>query len=415
MEEKKDLRTPETTDEVVEDTKAEQTSAELATKDKLTTLLAQYGVGDTALAVTKLDELGVECVADLAALSAEELVGVGLKLVKARKLLEALNSKAATAGGTSAARVSSVTTTSRAEQINTVVLPEPPNEESWLSSLRSGGVLKVGESTYLSAARAIIAAKLNVKDLIKRLCEEIEQTAVAQDEVVPQLYFDLRNRNLRRKYSEVFAVVGGASAITEAQRASTMRRIQERMVPALYRCHMAADAWLRTWIASTGPMMGAFAVGQQIGAPIGMSIPPAFNSMPDVAPIRDACDELRDAVNASLSGVGPAAVTAIACEYRDLQEILNNDSLPAYLGVATREQMLKKLDIGVGASLIRMERDLVRLLLAYASSDSQSPDQESSYYYACHMVGAQIPWNHLGIEAKQDTTEHISSVTGRNL
>ena len=91
MEEKKDLRTPETTDEVVEDTKAEQTSAELATKDKLTTLLAQYGVGDTALAVTKLDELGVECVADLAALSAEELVGVGLKLVKALKLLEALN------------------------------------------------------------------------------------------------------------------------------------------------------------------------------------------------------------------------------------------------------------------------------------------------------------------------------------
>ena len=94
--------------------------------DEVTLKLRDLGVSDDLIAKIKEDH-GVVTVADLSMLKESHFIASGLKTVQVQKLLGAFTPVATVVDPTSAFEV----------------LPSVPDDASWLSALRAGGVLKV--------------------------------------------------------------------------------------------------------------------------------------------------------------------------------------------------------------------------------------------------------------------------------
>ena len=97
------------------------------------------------------DELGVETLEDLASLEVSDLTGAGMKLAKARKLVAELKNASKPAPAVAAAETRAIQTQFEA------LLPPVPTDDSWLNALKTGGILKVDESSYIAAIRAALA------------------------------------------------------------------------------------------------------------------------------------------------------------------------------------------------------------------------------------------------------------------
>lgn len=391
-------------------------AAVAAPADELKALLVKYGVKDVDAALQKLGEFGVETVEDLKALSDQELCQAGFSLVKARKLLKELNNASAPAEtSTVAPAVTAGAGRPMMPMFGMANIPEVPSEEAWLSGLKVDGILKCNQSAYISAVRASLADCLDIRQLPKRLCEMMKRYAEENDEPVPELYWELRKQVSRREYAEIFAAIGGESNVTDADRKSLIDRMKQLVWPAAGNCFIQLESWVKIWNSSYNPL--AMVAGNYVG---GVMVPPTANAIPDVAPIRDSADDLRNAINRALSGVGPAAAAAMACDYVRVKKILNDSRLPTYIGVSGKEQLFKKLDIDVGSSLIRTENDLVQFILGMVMSDERaSADNEVAYFVALYNLGARINWGGLGISVGNSkaggNTPRFEGITGNQL
>ena len=119
--------------------------------DDVRTKLAEYGA-DEATIDKVISELGVEELDDLASLEVADLTGAGMKLAKARKLVAELkNTSKPAAPAVAAAETRAIQSQFEA------LLPSIPTDESWLNALKTGGILKVDESSYIAAIHAALA------------------------------------------------------------------------------------------------------------------------------------------------------------------------------------------------------------------------------------------------------------------
>ena len=116
--------------------------------------LAEYGADNDTMKKIVCD-LGVEGLDDLTSMEVEDLVGAGMKLAKARKLLSAMKTPAKPA----AATVPSAVETRAIQDQFEALLPAIPTDESWLNALKTGGILKVDESSYIAAIRAALTGR----------------------------------------------------------------------------------------------------------------------------------------------------------------------------------------------------------------------------------------------------------------
>lgn len=388
---------------------AAETTTEPAVNAELEALLAKYGVEDVDAAISLLAEMGVDTVDDLSVLSDKELCDVGLKLAKARKLLEELkgDSEPAAAPAAAGATAPPIGAMRPMPQIvNAVSLPAVPSDESWLADLKTGGVLKCDQSSYVSAVRAAIADRLDMRSLPGKLCEMIKNYAIENDEPVPELYWGLRKQAKQREYSDIFAAIGGESSITEADRKTLIDRMKNYVLPAAGMSFYQISSWRKSWmdpsIALTTMITGMYG-----------------NDIPDTAAIRDSADDLRNAINRALSGVGPAAAATMACEYNRVKKMLNDPALPSYIGVTGRDQLLKKLGIDVGSNMIRAEKDLVQFILGVIAIDEQGSDNEVAYCIALYNLGSRINWAELGVStggpSDDNFPSNFTSIAGNRL
>lgn len=386
----------------------ESAPAAAVAENDLRALLIKHNVGDADAVLQQLNELGAESAEDLKVLQAEDLCKAGIKLVKAYKILGELKGEpepAAPAAKT-AAGVTGGTPMMPVYNM-TVSLPEVPNDESWLAGLKTGGILKCNNATYVSAVRAAIADRLDVRQLPKKLCDLIKAYAEENDAPVPEQYWELRRLNSRREYAEIFAIIGGESNVTDSDRKALNDRMKRFVWPAASYCFHQLRAWMQEWQNTLMNPNTILSMAHGVPSPMA-------NSIPDTSAIRDSGDELRNAINRALSGVGPAAAAAMACDYNRVKKILNDPELPARIGVAGREQLFKKLGIDVSSSLIRTENDLVQFILGMASADEQlTSESEAAYYNALYNLGSHINWADLGVSVgERDVAQRAASFEG---
>ena len=372
---------------VVPEAGSELTAA--PTADEVRTKLAEYGA-DEATIKKIVNDLGGEGIDDLASLEVADLTGAGMKLAKARKLVAELKSTAKPAASVAAAETRAIQSQFEA------LLPSIPTDESWLNALKTGGILKVDESSYIAAIRAALADCAGLYNVPDALSKAMEKYADETEEQVDPTFYALRKSLTRRAYGDIFAAIDGLDGtfITEGRRKEFLSRIRDTLWPAIAESYRTLDGWYQTWRASfSDPSMLIAAIGGGFsGGAAGMSM----ITPPDTAQLHDAGDTLVDSINRVFRGTGVQVAAAMAYDANVIRNTLEDSRLPSMVGVKNREMMLKKIGASVSSNYIRLEQNLVKYVLAFAKHDTVTSDVEVNYFVALWQLGTQINWNELG-------------------
>ena len=362
--------------------------------------LAEFGADE--MTINKILNLGIECLDDLKDLEASDLIDAGMKTVKARKLLASIKKQPAAANPVAETRV--------AQQLD-ILLPTIPNDESWLEALKTGGVLKIDDSSYIAAIRAALADRAGLYDIPKALVDAMEAYADATEEQLdPKIFFTLRKQLTRRSYGEIFAAIDGLDSnyVSEKRTKEFFNRIRTDLWPAIAESFRQLDGWYQSWkgsLADPTMLLAVLSGGLSGGNGIGMITPP------DTSVVHDAGDTLINAINRVFRGTGTQVAAAMAYDAANIRKTLENDRLPAMVGVANRELMLKKIGANVSSNYVRLEQNLVKYVLAFVKHANVTSDVELNYFVAIWQLGSQINWAELG----DSTGSGVKGLTGKKI
>ncbi len=360
-------------------------------KDQVTTKLERLGVPLEVIEKIKT-VLGAKEEADLLNLTESDLTatGVGMQALPARKLIKALT-PVKTAMETASAALET------ASLINTV-LPSVLSNESWLAALKAGGVLKVEQSTVEAAVRAALAHRVGLYEIPDILAVKMEAFADSNEEQIDPTFFEIRKQLTRRNYAEIFEAIKGfdGTYVTEARKKQLFQRIDSSLWPAIISFNNQLKDWYDAWV-KTGMnpmmMMGAFLTAR--GGP-GVVMPPAMMQPPDTGVLRDNADAVADAINKVFAGTGVQIAAALAYDANKIKETLTNPRLPAMIGAANRDQMLRQLGVALSPTYPRLETNMVQYVLSVIQAkDQPAGEQELKYFGALYMLGANITWDLL--------------------
>lgn len=361
--------------------------------EEMVNKLKELGVPDEVIEKIQT-ELGAEKIEDLAGLTEADLIGVGMKKIPARKVLAGIKASqpSTAAAETAAAGAAAISFDS--------VLPAVPTDESWLQALRTGGVLKVDQSTVISAIRAALAYRAGLYDIPTGLVQLMEQFADTNEEPVDAEFFKLRRQMTRRSYAEIFEAIPGldGSYVTDARKKVLFQRIDQNLWPAIIAFYGQLKQWQEAWLqGASNPMLMMNMVMAAGGGVMGGALPPGMMQPPDTGTLRDYADALADAVNKVFAGTGMQIAAAMAYDASEIKKTLENPRLPALTGSPNRDQMLRQLGVAVSATYPRLETNLTRFVLAVMRvKDQPAGNEELQYFGALFMLGSQIPWDQLG-------------------
>lgn len=341
------------------------------------------GLGLTEEQVGKLAAEGAVNEAGMTLLSGDDVKSVtSCGLVTARQVAEAFAPVPVAAP-----------TTMSADAFN-MVLPSVPDDESWLKALRSGGVLKVDQSTVISAVRAALASRAGLFDIPAKLVIAMEAYTEETEEQVGTEFFKLRHMLTRTEYGDLFDAIPGmnGSFVTKTRKAELLTRIDQHLWPIIVSFNNQLLAWQQAWMSgAANPMAMMAMMAGGMGA-----MPPGMMAPPDTGVLRDSAEAVNDQINRIFRGTGVQIAAALAYEASRVKETLQQPGLPAMIGAPNREQMLKKLGVSVPATYPRLEANLTQFVLGImAASDQPAGEEELRYFGALFMLGSQIDWNQI--------------------
>lgn len=355
-------------------------------------------LGATEEVATKvMNDLGATTVEHLNSLTEADLVEAGMQKLPAREAVKQLQ-KAAVEASAAASSTSNFSFDS--------ILPAPPDDASWLSALKAGGVLKIDESTVISAVRAALASRAGLYDVPSLLVKEMEAFADKNEEQVDPEFFKLRKQLTRTSYADIFAAVEGmdGSYVTEGRKKELLRRIDDRLWSGTVGFYATLKNWYESWATgAANPTLLLGLLGSAMNG--GVAMPPGMMQPPDTGVLRDEAAAVADAINKVFAGTGVQISAALAYDATQIKETLTNPRLPAMIGAANREQMLKQLGVAVSPTYPRLEQNLTRFVLAILhAQDQPAGSEEIQYFGSMYMLGSQIPWDQLGASGRGKVT-----------
>lgn len=359
--------------------------------DKVVDRLKSLGLEDGVIQKIK-DELGAESETDLSNLTEADLIGVGVKTLKARQVVAALTPAPTPV-------VSEPAAPSAVPVSFDTILPAVPADSSWLEALRTGGVLKIDQSTVIAGIKAALAHRVGLFEIPDMLVAAMERFADTNDEQVPPEFFTLRKQMTRRNYAELFAAIDGldGSYVTEGRKKELFKRVDQHFWPAILGFNEHLRTWYETWTqTAANPAAMTNALLSRLGGGMAMPMPPMMMQPPDVGILRDSAAAVNDALNRVFAGTGVQIAAALAYDASKTKEVLSNPRLPALIGAANREQMLKQLNVAVPPTYPRLEQNLTQFVLAVMQAADQTGAEEVQYYGTLYVLGSQITWNLVG-------------------
>ena len=375
---------------------------------ELLALIKKYGGDESVL--DKLEaEYGVGNVSDLTMLKEDELAKAGLKLVKVRLMMKDLQEAEAKEAAAEAA-----TKVPMAQMFTAgwdAILPAPSTEESFLRALRTGGILKVSDSTYEAALRVFLADKCGLYNVPGELKTAIEKFADDSEEPVPEYFWKLLKNITRREYGDLFSAIDGldGSFATPTRRNNFLSRVRNELFPAIREAYIALDSWYKNEQAvSSNPGVIVQAVSSVMtGSGFGLGVVHAPTDS-----VMDASNTLKDKINRVFRGTSAPVAAAMASDAMEITKFLDDPTLPAFIGVPNRDMMLKKLGINITANYARLEQNLVRFVLSYVKFEEAAAGNELYYLNSLWTLGNLINWEELGIVTGGS---RVSAIGGNNM
>lgn len=279
------------------------------------------------------------------------------------------------------------------------ILPQVPNDSSWLESLKAGGTLKVDEATVISAIKAALAERVGLFELPGKLAAAMEAFADTAQEQVDTRFFALRKQLTRRTYGDIFAAIDGLDGnfVTEKRKHNLIARINEHMWPAVLSYHGQLKSWIEAWQqGAANPGLLIPAIMQMMSGGSHGAMPPSMQP-PDSGALRDAAETVNDDINRIFAGTGVVTTRALAYEASQIKITMEDSALPALVGAANREQMLRHLGVDVSSNYARLEVNLTKYVMGILNvKNVPGGNEETAYFGALYMLGSQIPWDQLG-------------------
>jgi hypothetical protein len=281
------------------------------------------------------------------------------------------------------------------------VLPSLPDDESFIKALKTGGELKVGKTEIICAMRAAIANKLGLFELPDILKEKMEEFAETSEMPCGTDFFTLRNLVTKRDYADVLSVMGvEGSFVTKTRKANFLAKLDDSLWTTLNDFYKQLSAWQQAWMqGSNNPAALNTALTAIVAAFSGggaTALPPGLMAQPDASPVRDAAETVINAINKVFAGIGIPIARAMAYEAHNIKTVLENTALPASLGAANREQMLKMLKVDISSDYVRLESNITRFMLSVIELPKiTAGPQEGVYLGAMLQLGLSIQWDKL--------------------
>lgn len=270
------------------------------------------------------------------------------------------------------------------------VLPVVPDDESFLKALQVGGDLKVEEMEVLSAVKAGLADRVHLFEVSEKISQRMEEFSTSQGEPVGKDFFRVQSMLAERKYGDVLTALDiKGKFMSEARKNDFLRRINTTLWPTLAGFHDQLKGFYDNWVTTAAnPQMMMMALTSSI--PKGMLM-----EMPDSGGIRSSADRVIEDINKVFAGVGVPVIRALAYDATRIMGILKEPTLPAQLGLTTRDQMLKTLGVNVGSDVVRFEQALTRYTLSIMKLQQVTAENEIMYLTAMMQLGNTIPWETL--------------------
>ncbi len=279
------------------------------------------------------------------------------------------------------------------------ILPSVPDDASLLAQLKAGASLKVSQATVVLAARAALADRCGYFQIPALLVERMEQYAESLEETVGEDFYKLRKLISQRNYAEIYEGMPGIDGnfVSQKRRDAFLKRLDTLLWPALISFQGQLKAWGESW--QQGMMSPATTMALLLGGAGAHAMPPGMLQPPPTDALRDAADAVSMQINKVFAGVGVPVAMALGYDALKIKEVLDNPSLPAQIGAANRDQMLKILGVVVAPDYSRLEDNMVRYLLAILRYPAVTGDAELGFLTALTMLGGQIPWDKLNSPA----------------
>lgn len=290
-------------------------------------------------------------------------------------------------------------TTAKAASAAIAILPAPPDDESFLLALRTGGVPKVSATEVTAAIRIFVAHQLGLDEIPDRVLEMMELHAEQMEEPVGEEFVDVRKIVTERKYGEILEAIGlKGHSVTKEHR----RKLASKMtdLPSVLGGFQSAvlgyrDEWMTQ---GANPVMMMQLVTTMMSGGGSPGLIQGMVAPPDTGAVAGAAEGVIDAFNKMFSGFGRATARVMGDDAVKVKKVLSDARVPTAIGVTSREEMLKKLGINVSSDMVRLETDLGRYVLAiYQIAEGKvASDQLPGYVVALANLGAQIPWERVG-------------------
>jgi hypothetical protein len=281
------------------------------------------------------------------------------------------------------------------------ILPTVPDDASLLAQLKASASLKVGQPTVVLAARAALAERCGYFQIPNLLIDRMEAYAESLEETVGEDFYKLRKLISQRNYAEIYEGMPGVDGtfVSQKRRDAFLRRLDTLLWPALLSFQSQLKNWGESW--QQGMMNPAATMALLFSGGGNHALPPGMLQPPPTDTLRDAADAVNVQINKVFAGVGVPVAMALGYDALKIKEVLDNPSLPAQIGAANRDQMLKMLGVAIAPDYARLEENLVRYLLAVLKYPSVTPDAELGFLTALTMLGGQIPWDKLVAPARR--------------
>ncbi|MEK9152034.1 MAG: hypothetical protein AAB692_01580, partial [Patescibacteria group bacterium] len=328
---------------------------------------------------------GLAADGDAATATTEDWTSFGVPKIQARKLVEQF--KPAPEPAKPAVALPQFTAGT--------ALPQVPDDESFLKALLEGGVLKPQAMDVVAAIRIKLADQIGVYDIEDTIMEAIEKHSGETDEPCPEVFYDLENRKASKEHAALLKALGASGRFATQRRRKELLAKLDSVWDILKDFQGQLNSWQQSWMEqASGPaalttMMTAMMGGGPALAAAGL------NQVPDTSPVIDAATGVINKLNKVFSGTGIPVARALAAEAVELRRLLEKPELPVAVGAASRDEMVKKLGLGVTADMVRTEKSLSQYTLAVLNVPTTPTDQLPMYITALKQVGATIPWDAL--------------------
>jgi hypothetical protein len=276
------------------------------------------------------------------------------------------------------------------------LLPEVPDDESFLEVLKTAGVQLPGDVDVIAGIKACLADDAGLFDLPATLLALIERTAESLNEPVDgQKIVELHELVNKRNYADILAVVncqGAASFVNKTRRKNLLSKVRGILFPALVEFHESMESFRESIRDGLGTDVA-------LGMMTGMMTPEMQSiamSPPDIEDLKNAAESLVVKVNQTFAGWGQASSRVLANDAMSIKKALDHDDLPVYTGFQNREQMMAGLGIDVTANDVNQERNLAQYTLAVLHLNrGVDADKEMRLITALALMDNKIKWERL--------------------